>query len=287
MTVGSGKYTYQVVEGWGRLPEGWQWGWISAVACDSTDRVYVYSRSEHALVRFDREGHLLDTWGEGLVRHAHGIYIDDEDNVYCTEHGAHCVYKFDRHGELMMTLGTPGEPAPEDGAPFNRPTDLAVASSGELFVSDGYGNVRVHKFSSHGELLLSWGERGDGPGQFALPHCVRVDRYDRVWVCDRENDRIQIFDADGTFLSEWGGLRRPDALFFDPGDDIVYVAELERQVSIYHLDGERISQWGGGQESDEPGAFLGYPHGIWVDGHGDLYVSEVGVDGRLQKFARQ
>jgi len=284
---GSGQYTYKVATGWGKLSAGWKWGWIPAVACDSQDRVYVYSRSEHALAIFDREGNFLDSWGEKILRDAHGIYIDPEDNVYCTEHSAHCVYKFNRYGELVMELGTPDKPAEQDGDPFNQPTDLAVASTGALFVSDGYGSARVHKFSPDGELLLSWGERGNGPGQFALPHSVRVDRHDRVWVCDRENGRIQIFDANGNFLAERTGLRRPSTVFFDPNEDAVYVAELDYQVSIYTLDGKLIARWGGGQESDRPGEFLACPHGIWVDSHGDLYVSEVGVDGRLQKFVRQ
>ena len=287
MMFGTGKYTYKVAEGWGQLPESWEWGWIPAVACDSQDRVYVYSRSEHPLVLFDRDGNFLAPWGEGILKGAHGIRIDADDNVYCTEHSSHCVYKFDRNGELMMTLGTPGQPAARDGDPFNLPTDLAIASTGELFVSDGYGNARVQKFSPDGQLLLSWGERGSGPGEFALPHCVRVDKYDRVWVCDRENNRTQIFDADGHFESEWTGLLRPDAIYLDPSDDVVYVAELTNQVSIYTLGGELITKWGGAQQSDRPGEFLGGPHGIWVDSRGDLYVGEVGVDGRLQKFVRQ
>ena len=285
-TFGTGQYTYRVAEGWGRLPEGWEWGWISAVACDSQDRVYVYSRSQHPLVIFDRDGSFAASWGDGILKSAHGIYVDAEDSVYCTDHEIHCVHKFNHHGALVMTLGRPGQPAAQDGDPFNQPTDLAVASTGELFVSDGYGNARVHKFSLGGDLLLSWGERGSGPGQFALAHCVRVDKYDRVWVCDRENNRIQIFDADGRFLTEWTGLLRPDAIYLDPHDEVVYIAELTHRISIYTLDGERIAQWGGGKESHKPGEFLGAPHGIWADSHGDLYVSEVGVDGRLQKFIR-
>jgi sugar lactone lactonase YvrE len=287
MAFGMGKYTYKVAEGWGKPPRGWEWGWIPAVACDSQDRVFVYSRSEHPLVIFDRDGNFLASWGEDILKDAHGIYIDADDNVYCIERNTHCVRKFSSDGELVMTLGTPGQPATEEGDPFNRPTDLAIASTGELFVSDGYGNARVHKFSPDGELLLSWGERGSGPGQFALPHCVRVDKYDRVWVCDRENNRIQIFDTDGRFLTEWTGLLRPDTIYFDPDDDVVYVAELTHQVSIYTLDGELITRWGGTRPSDRPGEFLGSPHGIWMDSHGDLYVGEVRVNGRLQKFIRQ
>jgi streptogramin lyase len=204
--------------------------------------VYVYSRSQHPLVIFDREGGFLASWGDGILESAHGIYIDVDDNVYCTDHEAHCIYKFNPNGELVMTLGVPGQSGKTDGDPFNQPTDAAIASTGELFVADGYGNARVHKFSPDGELLLSWGERGSGPGQFALPHCVRIDKHDRVWVCDRENNRVQTFDTDGRFLTGWTGLLRPDMVCFDPHDDVVYVAELTHQVSLFTLDGERIAQ---------------------------------------------
>ena len=287
MAFGSGKYSYEVVQDWAKLPAGWKWGWIPAVACDSQDRVFVYSRSEHPLVVFDRDGNFLASWGEDVLKAAHGIYIDGDDNVYCTEWLTHCVRKFNKDGQLVMTIGTPDQEGQNDGDPFRRPTDLAIASTGEIFVSDGYQNARVHKYSPDGELLLSWGEWGDGPGQFALSHCVRLDRFDRVWICDRENNRIQIFDTNGNYLTEWNDMCRPDTIYFDPHDDVVYVAEVEGQVSIYTLDGELITKWGGCQKSDVPGEFLGGTHGIWMDSHGDLYVAEVSLDGRLQKFVRQ
>ena len=287
MIFGTGKYTYRLAAGWGQLPAGWKWGWIPAVACDSQDRVYVYSRSEHPLVIFDRAGNFLASWGEGILKDAHGIYIDAADNVYCTDRDTHCVRKFNPQGQLVHTLGTPGQTGAKAGAPFNRPTDLAIASTGELFVSDGYGNSRVHKYSSTGEWLLSWGEPGNGPGQFNLSHCVRVDKYDRVWVCDRSNNRIQIFNTNGRFLSEWSGLSHPDVIFFDAQEDVVYLTELDYQVSVYTIDGKLITQWGGMQSSDTPGEFLGWPHGLWMDSYRDLYVAEVNTDGRLQKFIRQ
>ena len=287
MVFGGGKYTYSVIENWAKLPSGWRWGWIPGVACDSQDRVFVYSRSDHPLVVFDRDGNFLDSWGEDVLKDAHGIYIDADDNVYCTERNTHCVHKFNRNGELVMTLGTPGQQGANDGDPFRLPTDLGISSSGELFVSDGYGNARVHKYTSDGKLIKSWGDWGNGPGQFALSHCVRVDKDDRVWVCDRENKRIEIFDTDGNFLSEWTGLARPDTIFFDPVDDVVYIAELDQQVSIYTRDGQLLTQWGGQQKSETPGEFRACPHGIWMDSHGDLYVGEVQTDGRLQKFVRE
>ena len=136
------------------------------------------------MVVFDRDGHFLTSWGEDVLADAHGIYIDHHDFIYCTERNTHCVRKFTRDGALLMTIGTPGAPGQQDGAPFNLPTDLDVAPNGDLYISDGYGNARVHRYSSTGELLHSWGTWGDQPGQFSLSHCVRIDRYERVWVCE-------------------------------------------------------------------------------------------------------
>ncbi len=286
MIFGAGKYTYKVQENWDKLPEGWSWGWIPAVACDSQDRVYVYSRSEHPLVIFDRDGNFIASWGEDVLEDAHGIFIDPDDHVYCVERETHCMHKFNPQGEIIMTLGTPGQEGAE-GEPFRLPTDLAIASNGDIFISDGYGNARVHKYSPAGEHLLSWGEPGDGPGQFNLSHSVRIDKQDRVWICDRENNRIQIFDGEGNYLNQWTGLLQPDTIYFDPDDDVVYIAELQQQVSIYTLDGALITKWGGAQPSEKPGEFVACPHGIWMDSQGDLYVGQVQADGQLQKFIRQ
>ncbi len=288
MAFGSGKFTYELAVGWGQLPTDWQWGWICAVACDSRDRVFVFHRQEHPLIVFDRDGNYLESWGEDVftMQSAHGLYGDADDNLWTTEWLGHCVRKWSPQGELQMTLGTPGEPAANDGDPFNKPTDVAISSKGHLFVSDGYGNARVHKYTLDGELLKSWGTHGSGPGEFNLSHCVRVDRHDRVWICDRENRRIQIFTDEGAFIREWPGLGRPDTIYFDPNDDIVYLAELEQQLSIWTLDGQLITKWGGGRPSDRPGEFLQCPHGLWADSHGDLYVGEVQINGRLQKFVR-
>jgi sugar lactone lactonase YvrE len=253
------------------------------VAVDSQDRVFVYSRSEHPLVVFDRDGGSLASWGEEVLRDAHGLFIDAEDNVYCVERNTHVVRKFDPEGRLVMTLGTPDAPG-EEGQPFNKPTDLAVAPDGTFYVTDGYGQARVHRFSPDGELLYSWGRPGNGPGEFHLPHSVWVDVQGRVFVSDRENGRIQVFDADGGFREQWTGFLQPDDLFFD-AEGTIYVAELGHRVSILSPDGEVLARWG--EPGDAPGQFLACPHGIWTDSQGDLYVSEVQADGRLQKFVRK
>ena len=282
MRVGQGDYRYEPVCDWAKLPSGWTFGWIPAIAVDSRDRVYVYSRSEHPMVVFDRDANFLTSWGEDLLQHAHGLRIDAEDNLYCTEWKGHCVHKLTSDGELQWTLGTPGVPRPP-GVPFNLPTDLAIAPDGCLFVSDGYGNAKVHKFSPDGVLLRSWGEPGTGPGQFDLVHDVWVDSGYLVYVCDRSNNRIQIFDGDGNYVTEWTDLLQPDFVWFDP-DETVFVSEIEHRVSVLSRDGRLLSRWG--EKGDGPGQFPGFPHAIWGDSRGDLYVGEVGVNGSLTKFVR-
>ena len=286
MKFGTGKYSYELVEGWGKLPSGWSFGWVPGVACDSKDNVYIYSRSEHPLVIFDRDGNFLDIWGEGILQDAHGIFIDDEDNVFCTERNTHCVHKFDRNGNLLMTIGTPGKEGKNPGDPFNLPTDLVVAPNGDLYISDGYGNARVHHYTADGKLLKSWGTPGKEPGQFDLSHCVRIDHQNHLWVCDRNNSRVQIFDLDGNFLDQWTDLLEPDQVYFDRHAEVVYIAELQQQVSIYTTDHQLLAQWGERERINRPGSFGGCPHGIWVDSHGDLYVTEVQIDGKIHKYAR-
>ena len=171
MNFGEGEYTYSVQENWAKLAEGWAFGWVPAVAVDSQDRVYVYSRSEHPMVVFDTEGNFLASWGEDVLKDAHGIYIDEDDNVFCVERNTHCLRKFTSDGELLMTVGTP-EQGGAEGDPFRLPTDLAFDSQGFMYVSDGYGNARMHKYTPDGELVISWGQAGTGPGEFDLVHCV-------------------------------------------------------------------------------------------------------------------
>jgi len=287
MMVGSGKFQYRVVEGWGRGPEGREeLGQAIAVAVDSQDRVYVASRDpEPCVLVFDREGHFLTSWGEDVfvvVGGLHGIWIGNEDQVYCTVALNHAVHKFTTEGELLATLGTPGQPG-APGMPFNMPTKAVLSPWGEIFVSDGYGQERIHRFSPDGELLLSWGCKGTGPGQFDTPHGIWADRRGRVLVADRANNRVQVFDADGDFLSEWTGLGWPNDIYIDH-DGNAYIAEAHNGISILNLDGELLARWG--EKGPAPGQFADMPHGLGVDSHGDLYVAEVVAPNLFQKFER-
>ncbi len=234
------------------------------------------------MVVFDQDGKFLTSWGEDVLKDAHGIFLDADDNIYCTERKTHCVHKFNCDGELQWTLGSPGVPRPP-GVPFNLPTDLAIAPDNCFFVSDGYGNFKVHKYSPEGVLMLSWGEQGTEPGQFSLVHSVWVDSSYNVYICDRENNRIQIFDGEGKFIREWTGFLRPDKLWFDP-EETIFMAELGHRISVLNLDGKVLFQWG--ESGEQPHQFRGFPHGIWGDSHGALYVSEVWSDAQLKKFVR-
>jgi streptogramin lyase len=177
------------------------------------------------------------------------------------------------------------------GPPFNRPTGVALSSSGDILVSDGYGNARVHRFDPEGRLQDSWGAPGPSPGQFRLPHSVRVDGEDRIWVVDRENSRVQVFDEDFNFVSQFTDLIRPTDLYIRDG--LVYVSELCKRVSIFTVGGELLVRWGNeGEPVDDP-LFVA-PHSIAVDSEGSIYVGEVArtyakVDRGLRtilKFAR-
>ncbi len=285
MIVGSGNFQYSVVESWGQESEGRSFGGVvPAVATDSHDRVYIARRKPPAILVYDREGRFLTAWGEDILQSPHSVWISPEDRVYVVDVDDHTVRIFTTEGELLTTLGTPGQVGPP-GMPFNRPTWAALSPVGELFVSDGYGQQRVHRFAGDGTLLGSWGEPGSGPGQFTLPHGIRVDPRGRVLVLDREtNHRLQIFDVDGTFLGEWTDLEGPNDLYIDQ-EDKVYIAEGRHRISIFNLDGELLARWG--EKGEAPGQFADSPHGIWVDSHGDIYVAEVPrLPDRLQKFAR-
>ena len=282
---GTGDYRYRVVEGWGRgLMDREVGGRVAGVAVDSKDRVYAICWEPAAVLSYDREGRFLTSWGEDLFINPHGIYLSDEDEVYVTDAGeGHTMRKFSTDGQLLQTLGTPGQPG-APGMPFNKPSRAVLSPSGDLFVSDGYGQNRVHRFSAKGDLLFSWGSKGTGPGQFDLPHSIWVDRREWVLVADRGNDRIQIFDVSGAFLHEWADVDSPNGIFVDQ-NDVVYIAEARQRISMFDLDGKLLGRWG--DKGVAPGQFRDHVHGLWIDSHGDLYVSEVsGGPDRLQKFER-
>lgn len=290
-TLGTGEWRYEVDLSWARLPEGWTFHEVADVAVGAQDRVYVFCRGEHPMIVFDREGNVVDHWGEGVFTRAHGVTWGPDGHLYCADDGDHTVRKCTPEGNVVWTLGTPGEPAPyQGGEPFNRPTKVAFSPDGErMYVGDGYGNARVHAYSRDGDLLLSWGEYGADPGQFNLVHSVCTDRQGLVYVADRENHRIQVFDPDGAFVTQWKDLHRPCGMHIaSDGEERVYVGQLPpslpvnqdypnlgARVSVHDLEGRRLARLGDERPGEErPTQFLA-PHGIAVDSHGDIYVGEV------------
>ncbi|MGQ9607770.1 MAG: peptidyl-alpha-hydroxyglycine alpha-amidating lyase family protein [bacterium] len=283
VVVGSGKFTYKVVETWAKLPNGWKFTQVAGIVIDSLDRVYVFNRSEHPMMIFDHNGNFINSWGEGMFVTPHGICLDQDKYIFLADSGNHTVKKFTLNGKLLMTLGTENKPG-ESGRPFNRPTDVSVSPSGYIYISDGYGNRHVHKFDSNGNLIKSWGGSGDGPGQFALPHGIFAHKNGNIYVADRENHRIQIFTSEGEFVNQWKtDFNMPCTVFIDK-DDNVYIPELRHRISIMNLNGELIARWGG-VENNKPGEFVA-PHTACVDSYGNLYVGEVLEGQRIQKFIR-
>jgi DNA-binding beta-propeller fold protein YncE len=301
--VREGRHQYIPVADWLQLPAGWDLVEAAAVATDSQNRVYVFNRGEHPVVVFSPQGQLLGSWGEGQFARAHGITIGPGDEVYCVDDYDHTVKKFTTDGQLLMTLGVSGRYSDtgattvdfrtirRSGPPFNFPTNLAIGPEGDLYITDGYGNARVHRFSPHGELLRSWGEPGGGPGEFRIPHGIAVDGEGGVYIADRENSRIQRFSPEGDFLDEWSDVARPCEVFIDR-EGLVYVAELGYRagmwpgtsapfpeatggrLSIFNAEGELLARWGGGTDPCAPGDFFA-PHDVWVDSQGSIYVAEV------------
>ena len=298
--VGSGKYTYRVNETWQRPPAGLDVR-ACAVSVDSQDRVYCFNRNpEHPIVIFDRDGNFLSSWGAGQFTFPHAIRIVQEngqDVVWLCDEHHQTFQKFTTDGRLLQTIGEKGARSdtgvPADdfssaawkkvthgGGPFNLPTDIAFAPDGSMFMTDGYGNARVHKFSPDAKYQFSWGEPGTAPGQFNLPHGVWIDRRGRVLVADRENDRVQVFDQKGKLLSVWSTELIGPAFFYVDDDDIVYIPEHNGgRISILTLDGERLAGWGDGPVHRSC-------HGIWVDSHSDLYVVQPGEWGRVRRVVK-
>lgn len=294
--VGAGKHTYEVHEDWMRPPEGHE-VMAASVTVDSKDRVYCFSRSpEHPVLVFDRDGSFLSSWGGGLFAFPHTIRADQDDNLWLVDRDHAQMMLFTPAGKLLRTIGIKGHRsdtgvAPDymksdawkyvthGGGPFNLPTDIDLNQAGEMFVTDGYGNARVHKFAADGTHLVSWGEPGTGPGQFNLPHSVWIDRRGRVLVADRENDRVQVFDQNGKLLTIWPTKLIGPAVIYVDREDVVYIVEHNAGlVSILTLDGERLAQWGDPMYKS--------CHGVACDSRGDLYVVRAGPWGRRRRVVK-
>ena len=310
----SGGFRYAWDEDWGRgLADGadTQWGMrkVSDIGVDADDNVYLLTRSNRPVIIADKDGRYLRHLDEeNLFGRPHGITISEANDVYIVDYTWHVVYRFDKTGKLTLTLGTkcvpsdtgcmeiqdnsplPNRPhvdyrtVKHSAGPFNCPTALAIAPNGDLYVTDGYGNARVHHFSADGKFLSGWGEPGIGPGQFYLPHGITITEKGVVYVCDRENNRIQLFDLDGNYLRELDNLIRPSVIRKGP-DGLLYVCECKRcekfdatpsRLSIMTEDGELLARFdnGIGRHPEKP---YHAAHGLAVDSQGNVYIGDVGA----------
>jgi peptidylamidoglycolate lyase len=300
--------TYRLVPNWPRLPDGLILGQVSGVDVDSKGNVFVFHRAERVwngepiklelitsptiLVLNGSTGQAIEQWGAEMFVMPHGLTIDDQDNLWLTDVGLHQVFKFNQDGNLLMTLGERGV-AGEDPSHFNMPTDVAIAQDGSFYVSDGYINSRISKFSQDGQYVTSWGTKGTDPGQFDVPHNIALDSQGRVYVADRGNARIQVFDKTGQFIQEWKGsfLGRPWAIRIDENGDVLVIDGGDQnqfwpdRARILKLDSEGGILASFGSYGRMPGQFI-WPHSIAIAPDGALYVGEVGKGMRIQKFIK-
>jgi DNA-binding beta-propeller fold protein YncE len=328
MGIEIGRDRYEEIEGFFRRPKGWTFVEVADVGVDADDNVFVFCRGTHPVMVFDREGQFLDAWGamdgENYFTFPHGLSVGLDGYVYTADSRDHSVRKWTTDGRHVLTIGNPHQNAPAfSGKPFNRPTHATAAPNGDIYVSDGYGNARIHCFSPDGEAKFAWGAPGHGPGEFNTVHSVFIDPDDlTLYAADRFNNRVQHFTLGGEYIGEWAGLRLPQSVRKGP-DGSFYVAELSHRVTVLDRDGTVLAQWGDGVEVDdfetggvalalpdapsrdpmvrgrvrhEPGAGLFCaPHGIAVDSAGSFYMAEssesyIGVDRgdrSIQKFMRR
>ena len=286
--LGTGEYKYELARDFFKLPAGQSFGLVSRVAADAQDRIYVFQRKDPPVVVFDRDGKYLGAWGSGEVADPHGLKIVG-DTVYTTDRSDSVVKSFTLDGKVKLQLGTPGQHsdtgkienwlAERAAGPFNHPTEMMRHPNGDLYVTDGYRNARVHRFAKNGSLVKSWGEPGHGPGQFHLPHSIAIDDQGRLLVADRANKRIQIFTPEGGFLGMWTGMGGPNDITRGKDGNFV-IAEQENggdpaYVTVRDPQGTVLARMASR-----------HVHGVGVDSHGDIYAG-LTVDRSVDKFVRK
>lgn len=278
--------TYVMDPDWPKpLPDGIEWGQVPNVTIDKDGYIYAFHRAEPPVLKFDRDGNLVKTWGSEWISLPHGFRAAPDGALWATDFQrdtGQTVTKFDTEGRVLLRFGARGFSGTSPNT-FDGPADVAVAENGDIFVADGHYNNRIVKFSKEGRYLMEWGTRGAGKGELDMPHTIVIDRRGRVLVGDRSNHRIQIFDQQGTYLDEWTQFGWPSGMFIDQ-NDVLYVADYQDKHGVTY-------------GSAETGKVLGFiagsePEGIVVDAEGNVYTGEVtggdGGPGRImRKFIKQ
>jgi len=285
--LSDGGLQYEVVEDWAKLPPELKLGEVTAVAVGKNDAVFACTRGEHPVIVFDSNGNVLRTFGHGVFKNPHGLHLGPDGTLYCTDNGDHTVRRCTPEGKVLLELGIPGEPAAfMSGQPFNCCTHTALSPQGDIYVADGYGNACIHKYTADGRLLKSWGRSGCRAGEFFLPHNLVCDEEGWVYVADRENHRVQVFDGEGRYETQWNNLHRPCALYKSP-QGLFFVGELGPflapflpfpnlgpRLTVLDAHGKLVACLSDGPAGVGPGRFIA-PHGIAADSKGNLFVAEV------------
>jgi DNA-binding beta-propeller fold protein YncE len=292
---------YEVDPSWPSRPKDLTWGALAGIAISPSDQIWTFNRGTVPVQVYTASGELVRSWGQGRFREPHQVRFDRMGGVWLVDSGLHVVKKFTPEGKLLLTLGTSGEPG-EDSTHLNRPTDVAVTPGGDVFVTDGYGNNRVVHFDGHGQFVQTWGSLGSGPGQFSLPHSIALDSRGRLFVADRNNARVQVFDQAGRFLDEWRELLVPWHIVITERDEvyvcgsstmrwpklpipglIVGIPPKDQLIMVFAPDGRltRLCTFPKGQRSGE----LDWLHALAVDRRGNLYLGDI-QGKRAQKFLK-
>jgi sugar lactone lactonase YvrE len=309
VSVRATQLAYEPVIGWEQLPAGKQHLDVSAVAVDPADRVYLLTRFDDGVLVYERDGSFVAAWGRHAFTRPHGMCADPDGSIWVTDVGDHTVRKFSPFGDLILELGTPGVASDtgfdtsipitdqvgrtesvRGGPPFNQPTGVVVAPTGDVYITDGYGNSRVHRFSPEGELTFSFGTPGSAPGEFRLPHTAAFDHSGRLLVADRGNELIHVFTPEGELLESWEA-QRPNSLAVS-SDGLVFIgqsawkvgnyswrtgpieADVPSSISVREANGAVLATIGGGPDAAVPGNFVTC-HGIALDSADNLYVADV------------
>jgi len=274
-----------LVPNWPQLPKGWNFGEVSGVDVDRNDNVWVFHRGQHPVMQFDKSGKLLQAWTDVPVKSSHGIRVDPEGNIWLVDVAGHQIIKMSPEGRVKMVISNAGQVAAKDNDAkygFNRPTSLTFHPNGSIYVSDGYVNSRVVRYTKDLEYIQHWGKKGTGDSEFDTVHDITVDKRGRLYVADRANNRVQVFDADGKFLTKWTDLGQPWGVYYAKNEDVIYMADGENnRVIKVNLEGQLLgvlSSFG-----KAPGKF-DFAHHLAVDSTGSIYVAEI-KNWRVQKFA--
>ena len=307
-SVTDNKIHYRLVKNWPQLPEGFVLGDVTGIGIDTAQNIFAFHRSytdwpilsslpdtfitSKTILELDRStGKLINSWGAGMFIMPHGLTVDQQNNIWVTDVVLNQVFKFSHDGKLLMKLGV-ARISGDDSIHFNLPTDVAIANDGSFYVSDGYGNSRVVKFSAEGKFLFQWGTKGSKPGEFNIPHAISLDKNGNVYVADRENNRIQLFDAYGKFLKEYkeNNFGNLYAVNFDTISNkltaVDYITSFGKprgsDVFIFDSTGKIQNRFGRSGLYDGPVCRY---HDIAVDKDGNIYTGDI-LYNHIQKFEK-